>query len=150
MRALRLDKLVLFVLAETLKAYFRPDAARRIPVLAMAAADPAALRRRAGRFRARLLKAVPEAAGAVEVVPAVSLLGGGSTPGQQIPSWVVAVSPPAGRLTALERLLRTGDPPIVARTDEGQILFDLRTVDRAGEKAILARLEEAHRQGILP
>ena len=150
MRALRLDKLALFMLAETLKAYFRPDAARRIPALAMAAADPAALRRRAGRFRARLLRAVPGAAGAVAVVPAVSLLGGGSTPGQQIPSWAVAVNLPASQITALEQLLLAGDPPIVARTDEGRVLFDLRTVDRAGEQAILARLEEAHRRGILP
>ncbi len=148
MRALRLDKLVLFVLAETLKAYFRPDALRRIPALALTAADPAALRRRAGRFRARLLRALPEAAGAVAVEPSVSLLGGGSTPGQQIPSWAVAVSLPAGKLTALERLLLGGDPPIVARTDEGRILFDLRTVDRAGEAAILARLLEASKQGI--
>jgi L-seryl-tRNA(Ser) seleniumtransferase len=150
MRALRLDKLVLFVLTETLKSYFHTDTARQLPVLALATADPVRLRRRAAGFRTRLLRAVPAAAGAVRVEPGVSLLGGGSTPGQEVPGWVVAIALPPDKLTAIERLFLAGNPPIVARTDEGRLLLDLRTVAPGGEKAILSRLVQAHHQGIFP
>jgi L-seryl-tRNA(Ser) seleniumtransferase len=63
--------------------------------------------------------------------------GGGSVPGQDVPSAGVAVS---GDLTAA---LRGGEPPIVARVHEGSTVCDLRTVDPADDGVVAGALKRA-------
>jgi L-seryl-tRNA(Ser) seleniumtransferase len=57
-----------------------------------------------------------------------SVVGGGATPGQSLPTRLVVVS--HARLSAqeLEARLRRNSPPILARIERGQLLIDLRTV----------------------
>jgi L-seryl-tRNA(Ser) seleniumtransferase len=119
-RALRVDKLTIAGLNATLAAYVEGRALREIPVWQMVSADPAKLRRRAHRWA--------RAAGAgARVVPERSMVGGGSLPGEGLPTWCVAIrgEAPAEEMAAR---LRAGDPPVVGRIVDGAVLLDPRTV----------------------
>jgi len=65
-----------------------------------------------------------------------SVIGGGATPEQLIPTWVIAIT--CDGVAAIERKLRTGNPAVVARVEDGKLIVDLRTV-RAEEEAELTR-----------
>jgi L-seryl-tRNA(Ser) seleniumtransferase len=137
-RALRLDKTTIAGLEATLLSYLRGRAAEEIPVWRMIAAPLGGLRARAASLAARLAQAGPEAT----VADCASAVGGGSLPGETLPSAGVALAPGALGADELSRRLRTGDPAVVARIAEGRLIFDLRTVlpeqDEALARAILA------------
>lgn len=63
-----------------------------------------------------------------EAVLSASVIGGGSTPGQQIASWVVAMRPEGETANQIESRLRQQTPPVIARIEEDRVLLDLRTV----------------------
>jgi len=69
------------------------------------------------------LRARAAALGVGQVVDTVAVPGGGSVPGQEIPSVGVAVE---GDVAAG---LRRHDPPVMARVEAGCTICDLRTVD---------------------
>ncbi|MDW7966713.1 MAG: L-seryl-tRNA(Sec) selenium transferase [Thermoanaerobaculum sp.] len=118
-RALRPDKAALVTLAATLDAYLAGDLTR-VPFYALLAQKPEELRRRARCLAGRLSReGVP-----AKVVPTRAVVGGGTTPGQTLPSWAVALPEDA----ALARQLRLGNPPVVARQEQGLLLLDLRAV----------------------
>jgi L-seryl-tRNA(Ser) seleniumtransferase len=117
-RALRIDKLSLAALEATLALYRAPEQARRdIPVLAMLDADPAVLQARAARL-----------AGAIggEVVQAVAMVGGGALPLLELEGPAVALH--SGSPDATAARLRAGDPPVLARIQDGRVLLDPRTM----------------------
>jgi L-seryl-tRNA(Ser) seleniumtransferase len=117
-RALRIDKLSLAALEATLALYRDPERARRdIPVLAMLDADPAVLQARAARL-----------AGAIggEVVQAVAMVGGGALPLLELEGPAVALH--SGSPDATAARLRAGDPPVLARIQDGRVLLDPRTM----------------------
>ena len=130
-RALRPGGLVLAALQETALAYLRRDG-DAIPFWRMAAAPVEGLRARA------------EALGVGKVVDTVAVAGGGSVPGQEVPSAGVAID---GDHAAQ---LRSHDPPIVARVHDGWTMCDLRTVDPADDPVLaksLARLSAGRAHG---
>jgi L-seryl-tRNA(Ser) seleniumtransferase len=55
-----------------------------------------------------------------------SLIGGGSTPDQSLPTWVIEVSGPD--VVESERRLRSASIPVIARIDRGKLVLDMRTV----------------------
>jgi len=138
-RAVRIDKLLLAGLQATLAAYLDPDRARReIPVLSMLFAPADEIGARAERFAARLREEPGLGGMTVEVRDAVSAVGGGSLPGEGVPTRAVVLDPaPAGTAARLERALRRGEPAVLARVQEDKVWLDLRTV-RAGEEDPLA------------
>ena len=130
-RALRLDKVIYQVLENTLRNLLleRWD---DVPALAM-------LRQSADQIRQRALALVARVPGLrAEVVAGESVIGGGATPEQSIPTWVIAVD--CANVVEAERRLRAGDPPVVARIEDGRLIFDLRTVFSAEEETLLAAL----------
>jgi len=70
-----------------------------------------------------------------------STVGGGSLPGQTLPSWGVAVagSSPDGVL----RRLRSGKPAVVARIVDGAVVLDLRTVEPRHDGALADAIRAA-------
>ena len=54
------------------------------------------------------------------------MIGGGSTPEQALPTWLIAIE--SDEVVGLERRLRGGDPAVVARIEDERLLLDLRTV----------------------
>ena len=61
-----------------------------------------------------------------EILPGQSVIGGGSTPQQSLPTWLMALK--GGDAVGIERRLRLGTPPVVARIEEDRVVLDLRTV----------------------
>ncbi len=130
-RALRVDKLICQALEQTLRAYLF-DRADEIPAIRMLAQTPDEIRARAERVRTRApnLRA--------ELAPGESVAGGGSTPEQALPTWLIAVE---GDAVELERRLRAGNPPVVARISDERLVLDLRTVLPEEEDALVAALQ---------
>jgi len=136
LRALRVDKLTIAALEATLFLYRdRERAMRDIPVLAMLARSPAALRARAESFRAQL-----KSVGLPTIVECDSSVGGGAFPNMRIPSIALAF---AGDARRLEEQLRLGEPAVIGRIADGQLLLDLRTVLPGDDDALAGALRAA-------
>ena len=128
-RAFRPDKLIVQALETTLRLLLleRYD---EIPALRMIQISSAVLRQRAETFAAQIEGAT--------VVEGESVAGGGSTPDQTLPAFLVRLP---GTPNALERKLRANEPPIIARIEDGAVVIDLRTVSPADEPLILAAIK---------
>jgi L-seryl-tRNA(Ser) seleniumtransferase len=138
-RALRVDKIVLAAMEETLRCYLEPDTVTdRIPTLQAIACVPEKLEARARAIAARLTEEAGETAG-IEVAPAESQVGGGSLPTAGLSTWVIQMSSPRYSPDQLVARLRRGDPPIIARIMNDQVIIDLRTV-QPSEDGILAQM----------
>ena len=131
-RALRLDKLIYQTLEATLRALVMEDW-NRVPTLRMIRASADDIRERAER----LVAAIPGLD--VRVEAGESVIGGGSTPEQSIPTWLIVVN--HVDVVAAEKKLRAGDPPVIARIEDGRLLLDLRTVFPEEEEELRRALE---------
>jgi L-seryl-tRNA(Ser) seleniumtransferase len=126
-RAMRADKMTLAALQQTALVYLSGDATT-IPLWRMAIASRDGLRARAERITA----AVPGA----EIVDTEAVAGGGALPGLTIPSIGVAVARD-GTKAAMATLRAHG---VIARTEGGAVVCDLRSVDPADDAAVAAAL----------
>ena len=124
-RALRLDKLALALLDETLKAYENADTvAERIPLLRNLALPMAELDRRAAVV-ADALRAIPGAT--VATGPSQARLGSGALPGHALQSRAVTLRFDSGaRLRECAAALRGLRPAVVGRVARGQLVLDMR------------------------
>jgi L-seryl-tRNA(Ser) seleniumtransferase len=124
MRALRPDKLALAALASTLALYLSPDTLTdTVPLFAMIAKTPEALKADA----VALAEAVKDLDGlSLEVVEGASTIGGGTLPGVDLPTWLVALRAAGMSAEELATRLRTGEPAVVGRIAEGRVLLDPR------------------------
>jgi L-seryl-tRNA(Ser) seleniumtransferase len=130
-RALRVDKLTLAALEATLRSYLRGRAVQEIPVWQMIAATPELLRARAAQWQTSLA----ERGVISNVIPGESTVGGGSLPGEVLPTVLLAA--PATNPDHIARMLRRYDPPVVCRIQQDHLLFDPRTVLPAQEETLL-------------
>ena len=130
-RAVRADKLALGVLAVTLMHYLKDEAEREIPIWRMIGTTPEQIEARAQRWRAVL--------GMGEVVEARSTVGGGSLPEETLRTFVLALNVPQPN-KFLSRL-RAANPPVIARVENEQVLFDPRTVLPEEEGALLVAVK---------
>jgi L-seryl-tRNA(Ser) seleniumtransferase len=121
MRAVRPDKTTLAGLRATFLHYLRGEATDKIPVWRMISMPIAEIERRARRWA----KAIGRPA---KVIDGESTIGGGSLPGETIPTKLVAIPGAGGYVTDLAKRLRTGSPPVVARVERDALLLDPRTV----------------------
>ena len=137
-RAVRIDKFSLAGLTATLVHYLKGEAEREIPIWNMISASPESLQKRAKSWQSRL-----EAPAGV--VPTRSAIGGGSLPGETLPSWALALSceDVPGSAEEVMRRLRSNQPPIIARIEAGRVLLDPRTVLPEDEDPLQAGLSAA-------
>lgn len=136
-RALRPDKTTLAALHATALAHAAVDATGGVPALplhTMVAATIDGLRQRAARIAERL------GLDGASIVSTDATIGGGSLPGDRMPS--IAVRLP-GRASALARRLRLGEPAVVGRIEDDSVLVDLRTVDPRDDEALCDALVAA-------
>jgi L-seryl-tRNA(Ser) seleniumtransferase len=136
-RALRVDKTTLAALQATLRHYLLDEALEKVPVWRMIAQTSEALADRADRW-VRELAALGLAAA---VQPGHSTVGGGSLPGETLPSHTVALE--AASPDALAARLRAGEPPVVARIEDDRLILDPRTVLPEQEEMLWQRLAAA-------
>jgi L-seryl-tRNA(Ser) seleniumtransferase len=122
-RALRLDKVIYQALETTLR-HLVLERWDQIPALRMISQSSGELRGRAERFCGSLSESLDGVR--TEVIEGSSMIGGGSTPGQPLHSWLIAID--CADVVETERRCRLSDPPVVARIEDGRLLLDLRTV----------------------
>jgi L-seryl-tRNA(Ser) seleniumtransferase len=127
-RALRIDKLTLLALEETLRMYRDEQAAiREIPTLNMILVPPKNLKAKARRLT-RMIGKVESGNFALSVTDGESKVGGGALPLLVLPTSLVCLTPEKLSAYTLEGKLRAYDPPIIVRIEKDKVLLDVRTV----------------------
>ena len=140
LRALRADKMTCAALDATLAEYAAGRAADTVPVRRMLALPAETVRERAGRLAGRLRETGWQA----ELAAGRSTVGGGSAPGETLPTWLLALARPGESAEALEARLRRLDPPIVARIERNRVVLDLRTVAPGQDELVGVLLSGLH------
>lgn len=132
-RALRMDKLSLALLNETLKAYEDPEnlhkSVRLIQELNLA---PRQLKHRAKQVSVVLKEQLPDFE--VQIEPSESLLGSGTQPTTTVPTIAVTLAhKKQSKLINLEQTLRELSPPVIGRISKERIVLDMRGADPLDE-----------------
>jgi L-seryl-tRNA(Ser) seleniumtransferase len=134
-RALRVDKLTYAALEATLLAYVKHDH-DAIPALRMMHLSKQEIGVRAevvaGKSRSSELT--------IEIIDGESVIGGGAAPSAVLPTRLLAVTREGLSADEISARLRSSEPPIVARAEEGRILLDLRTVFPEQDDTVTAAL----------
>ena len=127
MRAVRLDKCVIAALAATFREYLDEERAiRNIPVLQMIGRGQEELKEQAQV----LLEGLEDASGqnGLAVEPSISMVGGGSLPGETLPSYAVTIRPVVMSCEEMAAKLRQLPIPVIAHTKNQKIWLDMRTI----------------------
>jgi L-seryl-tRNA(Ser) seleniumtransferase len=125
MRALRVDKMTYAALEATLAEYVAGRATATIPVQRMLTTTVDEIRARATALAAAIAAAP---AWRAELVDGVSAVGGGSAPGVELPTCLIAIDRTGFTPDTLEARLRQLTPPVIARIENDRLVLDLRTV----------------------
>jgi L-seryl-tRNA(Ser) seleniumtransferase len=136
MRALRVDKLTLAALEATLIEHVAGRAHATVPVVRMIGLPLDEIAARATRLAA----ALAGAGWTCEVLDGASAIGGGSAPGLELPTRLVALSRPDLSAVTLEAALRASNPPVIARIQDDRVVLDLRTVFEDQDPTLAAAL----------
>jgi L-seryl-tRNA(Ser) seleniumtransferase len=141
MRAFRLDKMTLAALEATLRLYGNPDRAlNEIPTLRMLGMPQEVIRRRAEAIAVQL-RDIPGVT--VEVRDDSAFVGGGSLPDLPLPTAVLGVTVEGVSDAVVAARLRAGTPAVLARVQDGKVLFDLRTVFEEQETELAGAFRRA-------
>ncbi|MDY0041841.1 MAG: L-seryl-tRNA(Sec) selenium transferase [Desulforhabdus sp.] len=128
-RALRVDKMTLAALEATLRLYRdEAKALEDIPTLRMISVPLTTLEERAHHLATLLKESDGPDGMRIEVLQSLSQVGGGSLPGQYLPTFVVALSSSDMSTKKIESTLRSNKPPIIGRIESDQFLLDVRTI----------------------
>ncbi len=144
MRAIRIDKMTLAALEATLRHYQREEAETHIPIWRMIAASPGSIAGRAASWVSKLQKyGIP-----ARMQRGESTVGGGSLPGETLPTTLLALD--AGNvsmsLDELAKRLRLRSSPLIVRILRDALLVDPRTVlEEQDNEVIQAFVEELGR-----
>ncbi|RLD02194.1 MAG: L-seryl-tRNA(Sec) selenium transferase [Chloroflexi bacterium] len=134
-RAIRADKMALAALTATMDHYLKEEALRCVPVWRMISSEIDQIRERAESWH----KAIKRG----EVLESRSMVGGGSLPGETLPTWVLSLE--VEHPNQMLDLLRQGSPPVIGRVENDRVLFDPRTVDPDFDADFINTLEQTWR-----
>jgi len=140
-RAVRVGKLTLAGLEAALRAHLQPGGVPDTVTMGLIRRPVAELEREAEALAAAIRDAAP--AWKTSVEPDESSIGGGSLPGETVPTLVLWLEAPDLAADALDRAMRHGEPPIFGRFRRGRFGLDLRTLlpgDADDVAACIARL----------
>jgi L-seryl-tRNA(Ser) seleniumtransferase len=135
-RAIRADKLALSALSATLSHYLRDEALAEIPIWRMISAQPEVLRERVCGWITVL--------GMGEAIPGESTVGGGSLPGETLPTTLLGLG-----LHHPNRVLaqmRASKPAIIARVQDNRVVLDPRTVLPELDSSLMVSMEKILRE----
>jgi L-seryl-tRNA(Ser) seleniumtransferase len=136
-RALRVDKTTLAALQATLRHYLLGEATDKVPVWHMISQSASRIQERAQRWATEL-----QARGVdCEIAPGWSAVGGGSLPGETLPTHLVALG--TGSPDQWSARLRAGQPPVIARIEDDRLVLDPRTVLDEQEEILWSMVEMA-------
>lgn len=134
-RAVRIDKMTLSAIAATLVSYLKGNYEQDVPIWNMISMSESVVNSRAEKWR--------EGAGVGTTERARSAIGGGSLPGQTLPTTVLAIDP-SGSADEFAACLRQGPTPVVARIENDRVLLDPRTVLVDQDSAVVESIKFAN------
>jgi L-seryl-tRNA(Ser) seleniumtransferase len=127
-RAVRIDKLTLLALEETLRIYRdENNAVKAIPTLRMICEPYRSLKKKAERL-IKLIGKLETGNFSFELVDGNSRPGGGALPLSELPSRLLCLVPGKMSSHSMEVWLRSYDPPVIARVENERVLLDVRTI----------------------
>ena len=137
-RAVRIDKLSLAALSATLLHYLKGEATSAIPTWRMIATPENEIKRRAARWRRGF-------GAQASLIRGESTIGGGSLPGETLPTWLLSLDSDAsnGDAEGLAARLRQASQPVVARIEGERVLLDPRTVLPDEDRGLVRALRQA-------
>jgi L-seryl-tRNA(Ser) seleniumtransferase len=139
-RAIRPDKATLAALGATLAHYVLGEAEQIVPVWRMIGASPAEIE---GRAR-RVIDALGDVGCDWEIGDGSSAVGGGSLPGETLPTRVLR-APRRRDAVQLAGALRMQRPAVVGRIERDRLVLDLRTVLPEEDATLIGVLRTAFR-----
>ncbi|MCF6172953.1 MAG: L-seryl-tRNA(Sec) selenium transferase [Campylobacteraceae bacterium] len=131
LRMLRVDKITLALLEETIKSYLKEEF-KQIPTLNMLFTDIQKLEQRAERIQEIFGDCV------CEVISTITVMGGGTLPNREFPSIALHIK---GKAQNLERKFRK--KLIIGRIQNDKFLLDFRTILLSDEKKLITAIKEA-------
>lgn len=135
-RALRIDKLTLLALEETLRLYRDEKVAvKEIPTLKMMLDPYRSLRKKAEQLL-KMTGTLKTKNFSLELKDGSSMIGGGALPLLELPTRLFCLVP--GNLSShfMEVWLRSYDPPLITRLEKEKVIIDVRTVQRRELKVV--------------
>ena len=140
-RAMRIDKLSMAALAATLEHYFRGEALDKVPIWRMISMTEDDVKTRADGWAV-------EIGTSLSLVKSRSTVGGGSLPGETLPTWALGIAgEEMGGAEAVAERLRSADVPVMGRIEEGRVLLDPRTVLPDEDSSLLESVKQALQAG---
>jgi L-seryl-tRNA(Ser) seleniumtransferase len=143
-RAFRADKYTLAALGATLMHYARGEAQREVPVVRMMAMGKEEIAQRAEEVLLAIGDWLVANHVRAELIDGESTVGGGSLPGETLPTTLIALASETQSPDALLTTLR--DAGVIARIKDDRVLLDLRTV--LDDAALIAQLTYADPKGL--
>ncbi|GIS58847.1 MAG: hypothetical protein CM1200mP2_10720 [Planctomycetaceae bacterium] len=134
---MRVGKLTLAALTATLDAYRPGDAIAEVPVLRLLAATESEL---VARAEALAVDLGGVGSLSVEAARETALVGGGSLPGAEMPTAVLAVEHSEISADELALRLRTGPVRMFTRIQHDRVLVDLRSVLSEDDQLVIEAL----------
>lgn len=125
-RAFRIDKFSLAALSATLLHYLRGEATREVPTLRMLSLSSREIRTRSLACVRSIEPWLHDQAISADIIEGHSTVGGGSLPGQLLPTALIALN--TKYPVELLRKLRQSSIPVIGRIQDNRVLLDLRTV----------------------
>jgi L-seryl-tRNA(Ser) seleniumtransferase len=141
-RALRLDKMFLAGLEKVLIYYLKGEAINKIPVWQMINTSPENLQTRAERIGAELDKSGIR----IAIQKGQSTIGGGSLPGETLPSITISVIQPVCPANQQAQQFRKQTPPIIGRIEGQKFVLDLRTVYPHQDETLVSAIKNVFLQ----
>lgn len=130
-RALRPNKITLYLMEQTLLSYLRGDSQRDIPAVGLLMSQPQLLKMRAESIAEKLAESGVRST----VVETTALAGGGSAPEEELKSFGVRLEFPMSA-SEIALKLRKADPPIIGRIIDDRVVLDLKSVFKEEDSLI--------------
>jgi len=147
-RALRIDKMTLVALEETLRLYREPrKAIKEIPTLRMIFTPYKTLAARVERLK-KMAGPLPEDNFSLGSMDGSSKVGGGALPGLDLGTRVLCLLPVRLSAVQMEMMLRENDPPIIARVEKDRVIMDVRTINVSELGVVVRALQRISRTGL--
>ncbi len=127
LRALRVDKITLATLEATLKLYLDEEKAKvNIPTIRMISYTMEEIEERIN-ILANMIKSSSSSI-KTSIEDEFSTVGGGSLPGEVIPTKVIVLSSEKYSSSKIEEMLRLSDSHIIGRIKDDKYMLDIRTI----------------------
>jgi len=134
-RAVRIDKMTLSAIAATLVSYLKDAFEEEIPIWNMISMTEAQIAACADKWQAEI--------GSGSVERARSAIGGGSLPGQTLPTTVLVIEPTGSADSFVGKLRQSPSGAVIARIDNERVLLDPRTVLPDQDSAVIEAIKFA-------